>query len=539
MYNEFYGFSEKPFELTSDPKFLFFTAGHRSVINSIIDGIKNRRGFISIIGEVGAGKTTLIRNLLDRLDMEEKVKTILIFHTTLTFKELLRNIFLEMDLEILETSKMALLHQLNEHLLQMKARNETLLVIIDEAQDLPKDVMGEIGMLTNLETFQIIFVGQPEFEEKLESQGLRQLKQRIQIRHHLRVLSEEESKDYIDHRLRLVGSSSSQIFTTEVISMIYLHARGIPRTTNILCDNALLMGYRFSKKRIDIDILRKVIKNMEGPFLSNPIRSTITTAFKKFPLFSPRLNILLSKTSLIVLCLLGLAGIYHLTSRYHHLGLLQKLDSESSKRISVVNEPSSSPPPPPQKNEEGISKANLQPLPDELKPSPTDFTQAVSSLPIPLTNVSGENKIKEILVVKEGQTISFLARKYYGIVNRTLIGLILDLNPEITDVNLIIVDQKMKIPEIKEELFVIQFPDHTYKIAAGTFQTPDPSKVYTHEQILKGQKVEVFPRKVSPRETWYQVLIGNFDNEKEALKMIDLLKEKRLLPAFGGLPGIE
>jgi len=116
MYTGFYGFSEKPFELASDPQYFFLTPSHRSVIASIIDGIKNRRGFISVIGEVGTGKTTLIRFLLDQLDMEEKVKTALIFHTTLTFKELLKTIFLEIDLETLETSKMALLHQLNEYL---------------------------------------------------------------------------------------------------------------------------------------------------------------------------------------------------------------------------------------------------------------------------------------------------------------------------------------------------------------------------------------------------------------------------------------
>jgi hypothetical protein len=132
-----------------------------------------------------------------------------------------------------------------------------------------------------------------------------------------------------------------------------------------------------------------------------------------------------------------------------------------------------------------------------------------------------------------------LTRKCYGIVNRTLIGLILDSNPEITDVDLIIVDQKMKLPEITEESLVIPFSDNAYKIVAGTFQTPDPAKLYSDEEILKRQKVEVFPRKISPRETWYRVVIGKFDNEKEALKMIDLLKEKGLLPAFGGLSDIE
>ena len=150
MYNEFYGLSEKPFELTPDSRFLFLTPSHREIIASMIDGISNRSGFISVTGEVGTGKTTLIRFLLSKLEVEEKVKTVLIFHPTITFKELLKNILLELDLEVMNAGKAALLHQLNEYLIQMIARDETLVVIIDEAQDLSKDVMGEFGMLPKI-----------------------------------------------------------------------------------------------------------------------------------------------------------------------------------------------------------------------------------------------------------------------------------------------------------------------------------------------------------------------------------------------------
>src|SRR4030043_964381 len=138
MYNGVYGLSEKPFELLPDPKFLFLTTSHREIITSMMDGIKNQRGFISITGEVGTGKTTLIRFLLGKLEVDEKVKTVLIFHPTITFKELLKNILLELDLEVMDAGKRALLHQLNEYLTQMIPKNETLVVIIDEAQDLFK-----------------------------------------------------------------------------------------------------------------------------------------------------------------------------------------------------------------------------------------------------------------------------------------------------------------------------------------------------------------------------------------------------------------
>jgi phage tail protein X len=147
-----------------------------------------------------------------------------------------------------------------------------------------------------------------------------------------------------------------------------------------------------------------------------------------------------------------------------------------------------------------------------------------------------EYKLKEVIAVRKGQTVSQLTQKYYGRADLTLIDFLLDLNPEITNVHLIMVDQKIRIPHITEELLIIRSPDHTYKIHMGTFEAPELAEPYNNEPALKGKKVEVFPQKVSPRETWYRVMIGNFDNKDETLKMISLLKGKGLLPAFGGFP---
>jgi hypothetical protein len=151
----------------------------------------------------------------------------------------------------------------------------------------------------------------------------------------------------------------------------------------------------------------------------------------------------------------------------------------------------------------------------------------------PIAAMGREYKLREIAAVKNGQTMSQLTQKYYGIVNISLLDFLLEFNPEITNVHLILVDQKIKIPHITEDLLIIPSPDRTYSIHAGTFDTSDPAELYRGEPVLKGKKIEILSRKVSPRETWYRVMIGKFENKNEVLKTISVLRRKGLLPAFG------
>ena len=503
MYNDFYGFSEKPFELTPNPRFLYLTRSHREALASMTHGIKNRKGFISITGGVGTGKTTLIHSLLDRLD--NKVKTVLIFHTTITFTDLLKTIVQELDLPTVKESRMDLLHQLIQYLVLMGKRGETLVIIIDEAQKLPRRVMEELQMFSDLRSkgIQIVFVGQPEFEDKLNSESLKQLRQSIEIRRQIRGLSEEESKEYINYRLRLVGSSSSQIFSPKALSLICSYAQGIPRVINTLCDNALLMGSSSFKKKIDVDIIREVIKNMEGPSLQRMIPSS-TAVVKKFHAFSFGLRFLLKKASLIIMVSLLCLGTFIFLTRRH-------TEQKSAKTWDIKS------------------------LESRYVDTESLSTSTSSQTPPPSASMAAagrQYKLNEMIAVKKGQTISDLTKKYYGIVNMTLIDFLLEVNPDITNVHLIIVDQKMKVPYITEELLMIQSADRTYKIHAGTFETPDSAKFFSNEPALKGKKIEILPRKVSPRETWYRVMIGKFDNKNEVSKTISLLRRKGMLPAF-------
>jgi len=291
-YNGFYGFSEKPFEVVPDPGLFYPSPSHLNVLTSVINGIENRKGLMCITGEVGTGKTTLIHFLLHCL--EERVKTVLIVHPSITFEELVSNILLGLDQRVVEETKQALLNQLNGFLTEKIGEDKTLVVIVDEAQNLPAEVMEELGMLFDvcrwMARLQIIFVGAPEFQHKISAPPLTQFCRKIGIRCQISALTEEESRKYIDHRLNLVGSRSGEVFAPEAISMIISYARGFPRVINILCDNAFMIGYGLSERRVDEDIIRKAIEDMEVPIQQKLIPTRIATAVKEIRLVAQVLN---------------------------------------------------------------------------------------------------------------------------------------------------------------------------------------------------------------------------------------------------------
>lgn len=267
MYTKFYGFSERPFDVAPDPRFLFLTGNHREALASMIYGLKERKGFVSVTGEIGTGKTVLIHTLLRNLD--GKTRVIHLSHTNITFEQLLKTVFLELALPFSDPEKHVLLHDLHGHLLRKWRLGENVALIIDEAQNLSKEVMEEIRMLSNLETataklIQVLLVGQPELEAKLNCDDLRQLKQRIGIRRRIKPLDHDECCRYIEHRLELVGSRTQAVFAPGAISLIYTHTKGIPRSINILCDNAFLIGFSREQKRITTGVVEEVIADMDG-----------------------------------------------------------------------------------------------------------------------------------------------------------------------------------------------------------------------------------------------------------------------------------
>ncbi|NQU95855.1 MAG: AAA family ATPase [Candidatus Omnitrophica bacterium] len=267
MYLNFYGLKENPFNVTSDPSFLYLSNSHREALSHLLYGIKERKGFLEITGEVGAGKTTLCKALLNQLDSH--TKTSFILNPNLSEIQLLEAILEDFGLRPERRAKISFLRQLNSFLLDELRENCNVVLILDEAQNLKLPALEAVRLLSNLETdkqklFQIVLVGQPELRRKLSSPSLVQLRQRIGVRYHLNPLGKDEIDKYIGHRLNVAGSPGDINFTDEALDKIFIYSGGIPRIINIVCDKALLTGLVLETKEISADIIVKSIYEIEG-----------------------------------------------------------------------------------------------------------------------------------------------------------------------------------------------------------------------------------------------------------------------------------
>ncbi|MBI2988106.1 MAG: AAA family ATPase [Deltaproteobacteria bacterium] len=292
MYEEFYGLKEKPFNLTPDPRFFFLSENHRGAFEHLLYGIKEREGFILITGEVGAGKTTLCRALLNKIE-SQSTDSALVLNPMFSGQELLQCILGDFGIQSKAMTKKELLDELNQFLLNQQAANRNSILIIDEAQNLPLPVLEEIRILSNLETekeklLQIILMGQVELKEKLSLPRLRQLNQRISIRYHLQPLGREEVPRYIQHRLTVAGSSGDIHFTQGALREIYHYSQGIPRLINLASDRALLGGYAEQNREIQRQTVIKGLKSLEGeeaPRSNGPFKQRLTLGLAALAIF--------------------------------------------------------------------------------------------------------------------------------------------------------------------------------------------------------------------------------------------------------------
>ncbi len=273
MYEKFYHFNENPFNVTSDPVFFFSSNCHSQAFSHLTYGVEHRKGILLITGEVGTGKTTLCRTILDkyRNHKEYNVKTALILNPSFSDQQLLQLILRDFGIQGDFENKFDLINALNTFLLEETGKGNNIVLLIDEAQNLGVAQLEQIRLLSNLETekeklLQIILIGQPELCTKLELASLRQLNQRIAVRYHLLPLKREEIKRYINHRLRVVsskGSDNSVRFTDKAIDVIYESCKGTPRMINIICDRALLAGYIQETFIIDTKIINRCVKEVD------------------------------------------------------------------------------------------------------------------------------------------------------------------------------------------------------------------------------------------------------------------------------------
>lgn len=267
MYKKFFGLQANPFNPNPDPRFLFLTAAMREALAGLAYGIKNRKGFLLLTGEVGTGKTTLLNRLLEWLQ-EEHIATAFIFNSRLNENEFFDFVMADFGIACESREKSQRLMRLNEWLLERYRHHGTTVLIVDEAQNLSPQVLEEIRLLTNMETtseklLQIVLSGQPELEEKLRDPQLRQLRQRITIRCKTLQLSREEMTSYVAERLRIAGCNGVPIFSLEAIDTIHRHSGGIPRIANLLCEHALINAFVDQIRPVPAAIVDEVAREFE------------------------------------------------------------------------------------------------------------------------------------------------------------------------------------------------------------------------------------------------------------------------------------
>jgi len=266
MYCEYYGLVREPFELTPDPSFLYMGESHREGLATLVYGVRSGKGFVLLTGEVGTGKTTLLHALLGQLD--ESTSSAFIFNPRLGPLDFFRVLFEELGIEEVCTSKAEYLLALNRFLIERLKAGEPTLLIIDEAQNLSAEMLEEIRLLSNLETptsklIQIMLVGQPELKELLDRAELRQLRQRIALRHDLSPFDEAETARYINDRLAKAGYTGAGLFDKKAIREVQAVSGGIPRLINSVCDSALLLGYSKNSSSLGAAEIREVASDLE------------------------------------------------------------------------------------------------------------------------------------------------------------------------------------------------------------------------------------------------------------------------------------
>ncbi len=514
-YTKFYGFSEKPFDDSPDPKYFFPSESHSEALASLQYGINHRKGFVLILGEAGTGKTTLIHHLTGTL--HANVKVLFFPQSQIPFEQMLKEMLLKLKLSPRSETKGSMMHELYYHLIRCMERDENVVVIIDEAENIGMDVIEEVRLLANLETstsklLQIVLVGQSELAEKLHSDVIRQIKQRIVIRSQIKPLTEEESIRYIDHRLKIAGSDCSEVFSDEALSLICLYAKGIPLALNTLCANALSVGHRLSERRISPSTVKKI--RSEKEILTTERVEILVSGFKRT---------LFRKVSYVIFAfaIFGMALFFG-------WGYLQPIIDTRIPKHSVTL--------PAVRDNVKASRPEVMPrgvnvsIPGSPGPNIIDASPETSKKPASSpTNTSHYNievRVKEIIKVKKGAMLHSLAYQYYQTSNETLIDHILKFNPKITNPNLILSGQKIKIPEITESLLIVQSSQSQYKVHLRTFVNYKNAAQYSRNVSSMGKEIVIAHWKISPEETWYRVMAGPFATKDEALKFIEEIKKK-------------
>ena len=409
MYLNFFNLSREPFNITPDPELLFLSPSHKEALAAIMSGVNRRKGFVEITGEVGVGKTTIIRSFLGRID-KHYVETIYIFNSNISFKALLRTIYQNMGHIPVSDDVSEMVNQLHMILIDEYKAGRNVVLIIDEAQNMPVETLENLRMLSNLETstdklIQIVLSGQPEFAEKLNLYTLRQLKQRIAIRVKIIPLSKNESLEYISYRLKKSSIKETHPFTSGAMDLIASKSNGFPRIINIYCDNCLVTSFGNQKKKVTYKVAREIIAEQEGERLFRPV----------WPIFFA--------TALV---LAVTAGLFYLKNGLNfHVPLSFISDNKPDVPVVVAS-----------------SVKTVRSAPDDA--AEKRVTAKLEKTDLEGGSLNGNDQVMK--VARKGDTLAKLVMETYGSIDRKLIELVIQHNPGISNINMIREGEKIYFP---------------------------------------------------------------------------------------------
>ena len=551
MYSSYFGFREKPFNVTPDPRFFYTNPVYQEAYATLLCGIRERKGLIVLTGEVGTGKTTLLRKLMD--NSSELSALFFLYNTNLTFEELLTFTCKELALSINGSGRLPKIRALNEFLIERLKGGGTAALLFDEAQNLSEDMLENLRLLSNLETgseklLQIVLVGQPEFESLLDQPKLRQLKQRVTLHYQLDRLKEREVSSYIDYRLRAVGYEGSDLFTPDGLKPIFTYSKGIPRLINVICDNALLITYACSRKKVSGDVIREVARDLrlESDVLvaNGTGRPTVRANRDEFsqPERTHLAWVAVGTSLLLIFLSAGGAIIYPLQTKNYLSSVNSKfgeLIAIAGENLEVINHklnvwltdfmPGEA------KLEKvqalvlsdntagsGTKLGNESPsagyaepqmLSEETNPSVSRVVyenkesdqQKISSTLDPEASVEKKMETTRIL---QGSAIGSISYHFYGAHNLLGIDLIKEFNPDLQDLNWISFDWGVRLPSLTKETLQRQQPDGSYHLIVASFPSLMAGQRFAQAIRLKGYEVVITQREVSENLSLHRVEIA-------------------------------
>ena len=533
MYSQFYGLRESPFALTPDPRYLFLSEPHKEALASAVYGVQERKGFVLILGEVGTGKTTLIRHLLGRFG--PNIRSVFVFNPAVSFIELLQLILRDLELPCPSLRRVEMIDTLNDYLLKEAAAGRYVVVIIDEAQHLSPTVLEEVRMLSNLETargklIQILLVGQPELGEKLGRPELRQLRQRISLVAELKPLSFEDTSQYIAHRLEVAGQPEPGLFKRRALKTIYRASGGIPRLVNVICDKALVLGYGAGAKRIKSGIVKEVLKDWK-PFEQRSRASARASRARLAMRRRIRTDRPLLKAAAVVIGVAGAALLLMLAGQRDG-DLIARLwrGLLPSRASGTVVRPAAMPTLLGAPTSEGVAPRTSAPVPElpprsEARPSAAArVVDAPPPSPVPerpapalTTALEAGGQGREI-VVGAGEALSALITRNYGRAELTLLDFVKTANPDVTSIDMVRVGQRLKLPPFEPRALVQKADGSVYRLHLMTVWDTQSHAIQKLRPAVAalGRQVYVIPVNLTARDTAYRVLVGDFTDRREA-----------------------